>query len=69
MKNFSSVYPLNFDGIAATSQAHGYDFVQADDFGGTVDVVMSDRAGNETSGSFGVVLVERLAHGHPKLAW
>jgi hypothetical protein len=38
-----------------TSQAHGYDFVQADSFGGTVDLVARDRAGNETTQSFSVV--------------
>ena len=37
---------------AATSQAHDYDFVEANNFGGTVDVVVSDRAGNETIESF-----------------
>jgi RHS repeat-associated protein len=45
----------DLDGAANATQAHGYDFAQADNFGGSVDVVVSDRAGNETSESFSVV--------------
>jgi hypothetical protein len=40
---------------ATQAQAHGYEFAQASNFGGTVDVVMSDRAGNETAESFTIV--------------